>query len=283
MSCLSASLIAWSQPHRCDSKVLLGVPQQVADTLLQIERLVFGGELSRTEGWVLSAKKLADMHLWTQARYYLCELERSGGVLNLCVKDTLACKVFLSTAIRTFWMTGEISRVYEWLTWFVELFPYVERDTSFCIWMVAVAGALERWQEAYRWCCECYDSVVCTDLFFRKKEKMRWKLKRRAQTWALWVPGGGHFYSGAPLEGVWSGLLQVGSAALGIYLLSKGLFFTSVMVGGTLFMTFRSGSVFRAQHLAEVYNTRLLRRIVVQLGATEQTSLPSLKKNPTTR
>ncbi len=191
----------------------------------------------------------------------------------VCLTDDTACLMLLHTALAIELGMGEYSRGFLWLS-LLEERGLVVPGSELCRTGILLRARLNRWEDAYQRCLGCMgDTTFCQQLFFHVKEKRngqvrmrpRWYDFQRVRRWALWVPGGGHFYAGYPVEGLWSGLLQVGTVGGVVFLVYQRLYFTAVAVGGSLFHAFRRGSVSRAQRLVERRNGQLLQKIAGQL------------------
>ncbi|MEO6916522.1 MAG: hypothetical protein ABI151_13585 [Chitinophagaceae bacterium] len=82
------------------------------------------------------------------------------------------------------------------------------------------------------------------------------KNKDKAQWLSTFIPGGGQFYAGKPLEAMVSILIQGAGIYYGIASFQAQYYFSAWLVGAGLFGSFHFGGVRRAEILVDQYNAK---------------------------
>lgn len=136
-------------------------------------------------------------------------------------------------------------------------FPDAAAEPSVDAIKIMSLNELRRWEEA----AEVYASFVSktgipapeADLY---KKIPALKSVDKAGWLSTFIPGGGQFYAGRPLEGVLSILIQGAGIYYGIISFQEKYYLSAWLVGAGIFGSFHMGSVRRSEALVNQYNKK---------------------------
>lgn len=247
-----------------------GQSQRAADSLfaasnyfeasIAYERIIFAAENTKTV-WYATIQKiqcLKQQRLFARAEVFV----RMN--LNNFSADSLRYRLQYEQVL-TAYLAGNFETAASVSELMLLSYPAHEFDRNLIVVRILSLNELKQWDKAADLFGGNAARLLQTPVPNPYFELPHLKNKDKAQWLSTFIPGGGQFYAGKPLEAMVSILIQGAGIYFGIASFQAHYYFSAWLVGAGLFGSFHLGGVRRAEILIDRYNAKKVRDFNVSI------------------
>lgn len=213
------------------------------------ERVIFAAE-SPERAWYATLQKiqcLKQQGLFAQAESYARANVNSFGT------DSLKYRLQYEQVINSF-LAGNYETAASTSEVLLLSHPEHAFDRNLVITRILALNQLQQWDKASALAKQYNSELGLHSDLYAVLPKL--KSKDKAQWLSTFIPGGGQFYAGKPLEAMVTILIQGAGIYFGVTSFLDHSYLSAWLVGAGLFGSFHMGGVRRSEALVEQYNQR---------------------------
>ncbi len=242
-------------------KAQVADPLPYADSLFQhrawyeasiaYERALFlnTGEASKRYAVDRKIQCLKQLHEWAQAITFI------KANLNETLPDSVSFRLYYEEILCAY-LGGNYENALSVIEQVKFSYAQYQADKRLMLFRILSLNELERWSEA----ASVYKQLMLQQNMDTAASPYlalpHLKSKDRAQWLSTFIPGGGQFYAGKPLEAIVSIVAQGAGIYFGVISFQQHYYVAAWLVGAGLFGSFHMGGVRRSEVLVDQYNRK---------------------------